>query len=288
MDTIISQFNTMFDSFFFHHTITERTGRTTLYGPESHRRFEIIYLASGEVKYFIEGEEYLAKPGDMIFVPTNEIHSLQIDGNTSYERIVVLFDFDLIKNMLSAGDVAVSDACLRTHAYRVIPAEVVGRSKLKDIMYSIAEQKTDDENRPMRFFSLILSLIAEFNALLSDRTSKPILPITKEQTVKKAIDYINAHITEPLGLDTIASELYISKSTLCHKFSSYMNISLNRYVAIKKIYYAADLIKGGMSAAEASLAVGYDHYTTFFYNYKQILGVSPTEHRRKSVDPYLI
>lgn len=279
MDTIISQFNSMFDSFFFHHSVSELNEKTVLYGPESHRHFEIIYLAGGEVKYFIEGEEYLARPGDMIFVPPNEIHSLHISGNTGYERIVVLFDFDLIKNMLAVGDVTVSDACLKTHAYRVIPAEAVKKSRLKDIMYSIAGQKPDEESRPLRFFSLILSLIAELNTLLSDDTSKPMLPITKEQTVKKAIDYVNMHITEPLTLDRIAADLYISKSTLCHKFSSYMNISLNRYIAVKKIYYAADLIKNGMNATEASLAVGYDHYTTFFYNYKQIMGVTPIEHK---------
>jgi AraC-like DNA-binding protein/uncharacterized cupin superfamily protein len=270
----------MFDSFFFHHSISERSEKTVLYGPESHRQFEIIYLAKGEVKYFIEGEEYLAKPGDMIFVPPNEIHSLQISGSSSYERIVVLFDFDLIKNMLAVGDIPIDDTCTRTHSYRVIPAEVIKKSRLKEIMFSIAEQKNDGENRSMRFFSLVLTLIAEINALLSDSTGKPMLPITKEQTVKAAIDYVNAHITLPLTLDRISSELYISKSTLCHKFSSYMNISLNRYIAIKKIYYAADLIKNGMSATEASLAVGYDHYTTFFYNYKKIMGVTPVEHKR--------
>lgn len=281
MSTIISQFNSMFDSFFFHHSVSEPKESATLYGPESHRRFEIIYLAKGEVKYFIEGEEYLAKTGDMIFVPPNEIHSLHINSNTKYERIVVLFDFDLIKSMLAVGEVTVSDACLKPHAYRVIPAEVVKKSRLKEIMYSIAAEAKDGENRALRFFSLVLSLIAELNDLLSDSTHKPIMPITKEPTVKKAIDYVNAHVTEPLTLDAIASGLYISKSTLCHKFSSYMSISLNRYIAVKKIYYAADLIKNGMSAAEASLAVGYNHYTTFFYNYKQILGVSPVEHKQE-------
>ena len=280
MATIISQFNSMFDSFFFHHSVSEPKESSTLYGPESHRRFEIIYLIGGEVKYFIEGDEYLAKSGDMIFVPPNEIHSLHIDSNTKYERIVVLFDFDLVKSMLSVGEVAVSDDFLKPHAYRVIPAEVVKESCLGEIMCSIAAPTKDGENRALRLFSQILLLIAELSGVLSDGTHKPILPVTKEPTVKKAIDYVNSHLTGALTLDEIAANLYISKSTLCHKFSSCMNISLNRYVAVKKIYFAADLIKNGMSAAEASLAVGYNHYTTFFYNYKQILGVSPLEHKR--------
>ena len=279
MATVISKFNSMFDSFFYHHSVSEKKGKATLYGPESHRQFEVIYLVKGEVKYFIEGEEYLAKPGDLIFVPPNEIHSLQIDGKTSYERIVVLFDFNLIKNMLAVGEVAVDDAVFKAPPYRIIPAETVKKSGLRGIMYSIAAQDAG-KGLPLRFFSLILSLIAELDKLLADRGNKPILPITKEPMIKRAIEYINDHLTEPISLDDIASELYVSKSTLCHRFSSCMNISINRYIAVKKVYFAADLIRNGMSAQEASLAVGYEHYTTFFYNYKQILGVSPAAHKQ--------
>ena len=278
MSTIISQFNSMFDSFFFHHSVSEPKESATLYGPESHRRFEIIYLAKGEVKYFIEGEEYLAKTGDMIFVPPNEIHSLHINSNTKYERIVVLFDFDLIKSMLAVGEVTVSDACLKPHAYRVIPAEVVKKSRLKEIMYSIAAEAKDGENRALRFFSLVLSLIAELNDLLSDSTHKPIMPITKEPTVKKAIDYVNAHVTEPLTLDLLADGLHLNKFYISHIFSSRLQISFSDFLNGLRIDHACKLMTGNTSITEAAFASGFSSIRTFNRVFARQMGKSPTQY----------
>lgn len=123
--------------------------------------------------------------------------------------------------------------------------------------------------------SLIFDLIIRLNNSAAD-TDEVILPISKDPMIKSVIDYIDAHISKPIKLDDIADNLYISKSTLCHKFSNHMNLTINRYAAIKKIHYADELIRGGMSATEAAMATGYNHYTTFYHNYKQIMGVSPT------------
>ena len=57
---IITNYSKASGDIYFHHTVSEKTQDTPLlYGPESHRGFEIIYLVEGEVRYFIEGEEYL-------------------------------------------------------------------------------------------------------------------------------------------------------------------------------------------------------------------------------------
>jgi methylphosphotriester-DNA--protein-cysteine methyltransferase len=61
-----------------------------------------------------------------------------------------------------------------------------------------------------------------------------------------------------------------------------MKITINRYIAIKKIHYAAELIRTGVSANEAALAAGYNHYTTFYHNYKQIMGYAPMKNERDS------
>ena len=63
-------------------------------------------------------------------------------------------------------------------------------------------------------------------------------------------------------------------------------MTVNRYITVKRIYYAAELIRKGMSAVEAGSAVGYSNYTTFFYNYKQIMGVSPSV-KNQTDDDYL-
>ena len=80
------------DDFSFHHTLTTASLEPRGLSPSTHRQFEILYLVDGDIKYFIDGEEYRVESGDVIFVPPNEIHSLEVSKNSNYERIVVMFD----------------------------------------------------------------------------------------------------------------------------------------------------------------------------------------------------
>jgi len=252
-----------------------------MHGPEWHRQFEVIYLVEGEVKYHIGGEEYLAKAGDVIFVMPNEIHSLQTNNKLNYERIVICFDFDLLKKMLDVGECGISERFLTTpFPHRIIPDNLVTKYGIKDIICSFEKYKENDDYNSLHFFSSVFDLIIGLNKVFSDESRKPVLPVSDEPLVRKVIQYIDDHIREPILLDDIAATLYASKSTLCHKFKTSMSVSINRYIAVKKIYYAAEMIRNGVSATEASIAVGYDHYTTFFHNYKQIIGHSPSDEKK--------
>ena len=92
MEKILKQFNSVQDKLYFHHTLTKKEFLPRVHGPESHNRFELLYLTSGTVDYFIEGEKYSVNVGDCIFVSPNEIHKLYIKGDCDYERTVVVFE----------------------------------------------------------------------------------------------------------------------------------------------------------------------------------------------------
>lgn len=272
----IKQYMLKHHSFAFVRWLMQPDVKDTIHGPESHRKFEIIYIAQGSVRYNIEDEQYLVREGDIIFVMPNEIHTLVIDRSSVFERILVYFDFELLQKMFAVADIEIDDTFLSLRKLnRILPDRLVSKYGIKDTIYDIADIDPEDKNACFRFMSLIFDLIIRLNNSAAD-TGEVILPISKDPLIKSVIDYIDAHISEQIKLDDIAEHLYISKSTLCHKFSNHMNLTINRYIAIKKIHYAEELIRSGMSATEASMAVGYNHYTTFYHNYKQIMGCSPT------------
>ena len=149
-----------------------------------------------------------------------------------------------------------------------------GAYEIKNIMFQIAHGK-DEKMLPLFALAKILDLIRELEKIFT-KSSMGGFPMSVDPIVKKAVEYVSKNIESPLSLDQIANALFISKSTLCHKFVSSMNISVNRYVTIKKIFHSAKLIKEGMGAMDAAIAVGYNQYTTFYHNYKKILGVPPS------------
>lgn len=273
----ISDYRLKDECFAVIHTYRDPWDEDTVYGPEAHRKFEIIYIVQGEERYNIEGEHYHIQDGDIIFVMPNEIHSMVGNHLKAFERILVYFDFDMLRDMFRVADIELDETFLELHRVnRVIPERLVKKYGIKDVIFDMAAIDPNDRSAGFRLMSKIFELIVRLTNTATD-AEEVVLPVIKDQVVKDVINYIDAHISDRISLDDIANELYVSKSTLCHKFAEHMNISVNRFIATKKIYHAAELIKSGKSAIEAAQAAGYDQYTTFYHNYKQIMGRAPSD-----------
>ena len=61
-------------------------------------------------------------------------------------------------------------------------------------------------------------------------------PADRDALAMAAVAYIDAQIGEPIRLDDIAASLFVSKSTLCHKFANSVHMTTNRYITMKKIH----------------------------------------------------
>ncbi len=282
MSKILSEFNRGVDDFYFHHTLSPKGEYgMTFHGTESHQQFEILYLVKGEIKYLIEGEEYAVREGDVIFVSPNQIHSIDVSPDKDYERIVVMFNLETVEKMLALGGMALNKEVFSdTSCYRVIPHKMLQKTGIIEQLLSFSKYKNHSLGH-IYMLSGIFNLIMELDSVFSEFESG-YSPVKVDNVVKAAVSYINNNICQPLTLNEICAHLFVSKSTLCHRFVKTMRISVNRYVAIKKIHYASKLIRQGMGAVEAGLKVGYKQYTTFYHNYKQITGTSPTDNKQQN------
>lgn len=275
MEVIKQQFNTVGSSFFYHHTLTTAQCNDYCIGPEAHRQYELLYLISGRLTYLIEGRAYEVHPGDMILISPNDIHTLQVGNGTDYERMVLHFNMELLTQFLRNTNAQCPDFQWDRFA-PIIPGDVCRQYGLQALLVALITCAEESRYKSPYAIAKTMELVMQLDKVFATRKLSQIQPITVDPMIQRMIDFINANMTQPISLDEMAAHLYISKSTLCHRFRAYMNVTINRYITVKKMYYAAELIQKGMSAAEAGLAVGYSNYTTFFYNYKQIIGTYPS------------
>jgi len=284
MEITNHRFNTVGNRFFYHHTTTVQDD-DFYFGPEAHGQYELLYLVSGSLTHLIEGKTYEVKPGDMILIAPNDIHALHVRGKVPYERMVLHFNLELLTRAFQTleADPLRFDWSRRSP---IIPAELCREYGLDRLMLSIIENKESDRYRSFFTVSRTMELILQLDKLFSNREHALTQPISIDPLIQRMVEFIDEHLTETFSLDDMASKLYISKSTLCHRFRDHMKMTVNRYITVKRIYYAAELIRKGMSAVEAGSAVGYSNYTTFFYNYKQIMGVNPSA-KNQADDDYL-
>ena len=123
--------------------------------------------------------------------------------------------------------------------------------------------------------SHLLRFMIQTDKMIEENKNRFDLPASKDALVSAAVAYIDAHINDPIRLEDLAKSLFVSKSTLCHKFAKEVHMTTNRYITLKKMHKAAALMRDGHSAAETAKLVGYENYTSFFYNFKRLMGEAP-------------
>ena len=279
-EQIIKEYSVIGDYLYYHHTLIPATGSDYANEPSAHTQHELLYLLKGELSYVIEGETYRVREGDMIFVEPGEIHTLHINGLLPYERIVLLFDMSILHGIMNAvGTELEAFSHGGRNEFHIIKSEHVHRHGLGRMLTELTEANVDQKYKKLDIISRLILFVSEIDRIISKEGDAFRSPDLCDPLVRAVTEYVDRHISEPLPLENIASALFVSKSTLCHKFSRLMRVSVSRYVAMKKMYRARDLIYGGMNTHSASLAVGYESYASFFYNYKRVIGSAPSARR---------
>ena len=91
----------------------------------------------------------------------------------------------------------------------------------------------------------------------------------------EAADYINVHLFDPLSVQTIAADLYVSVSQLNPQFNKATGFSPWDYIVGKRLVSARSLIRGGVPATHAYLQCGFNDDSAFYRLYLKRFGISP-------------
>ena len=75
----------------------------------------------------------------------------------------------------------------------------------------------------------------------------------------------------------ILDHFFVSKYYLSHEFKNAVNTSLYRYIIMKRLNEAYELLSQGKPANEVCATCGFGNYTVFFRAFKTEFGISPTE-----------
>ncbi|MDJ0659318.1 MAG: AraC family transcriptional regulator [Crocosphaera sp.] len=96
--------------------------------------------------------------------------------------------------------------------------------------------------------------------------------------INQGINYIEAHLTENLSLETIANYLGISRYHFCRIFKQSMGLSPHQYVIQQRVEKAKRMLReGNLSISDIAYACGFAHQSHFNYHFKKLTGVTPRE-----------
>lgn len=248
-----------------------------------HREYELYYLVKGERYYFIEDAIYLITPGNLVLINSGTVHRTAcVRPNTSHERLLLIFNGDFIQSALSKLGIPPLSDLFHTPVIQFAPADQEVLQKLfHDI---IAEQTLKQANYhvaiKLKILELLL-LISRHNTFPAGSIASAGLISEKHKKVHEAIFYIKDHFMEPLSLQTIADNVYVSRGYLSNIFNETTGMKLTDYINIQRINYAKTLLySSDANVTNIAESCGFESITYFERIFKQLTGVTPLKFKQ--------
>jgi AraC-like DNA-binding protein len=165
---------------------------------------------------------------------------------------------------------------------RDMSARLVGEI-LQKLYFDISSSQQDDS-----FVFAALRLLLVEVALNSDPQGNriaghmPAMQDNASKLVKQAMQYIDAHYRESIGLSEVSKELYVSASYLSRAFKNSYGIGFIEYINNKRVFEAKNLlVSTNMKISEIALNVGFSNIPYFNAIFKKLVKCGPREFRSR-------
>ena len=166
-------------------------------------------------------------------------------------------------------------ACFRAGFNMIRPADTKYASISARLLELVREDSGREPGNRLAARGIFLQFMVELNRIAAADLARQPRRKQGSNLIGKVLSYINEYSNEPLSLDELAGRFYVSKYYLSHEFSRETGVSVYRYIMLKRLLTAKQLLSGGMPAGEACYRSGFKDYAGFYRAFKAEYGISP-------------
>ena len=252
--------------------------------PHWHCGIELSYVVHGKIRDFrINQEHFSSKPGKILLVNTQEIHSIR---NYAYENdlaLSIIFPYDYVSKFypdICHQLISINKTEDFTDVQKMVYSELQGlltefiklyfvKSKFK----YLRQQEIID-----RVLLLLLSNFTKERPAENQLGQRKVYVINRLQYITQ---YINNHYKEELNLDDIAKNCNISKEYLARFFKKQMEITVDTYINNVRSQHAhQDLLNSNKTLTKIAANNGFSGVRTMNRAFKKFYGKSASEYRQ--------
>jgi len=233
----------------------------------------------------------LVSPGN-IFVsdqiyPLNRATLYLIGENTLHRTITTGFH---ARYVLHIGRKALAELStpqtdftqLSENSFLCAPLDNSQMTQLVELFQSLERNKSDGSfGSDIRQTIALLELLLWVAPTLHASNTGEAIQNKDFMRVAPILDYIRAHLSEPLKLDQIAGEFFISKHYLCRIFKSATGFSVMEYIIYSRVLMARQLLQQGVSVQQAGELSGFSDNSHFIRTFGHLTGTSPGRYAKE-------
>lgn len=238
----------------------------------THPYVEIYCFVQGAAIFHIEGTAYPLECGDLLLMRSTESHYVEVDPSQPYERINVRFDLDLLDFMDPDGLLQAPFLARPAGKQNHYPGHLFRGGNCRHYFDTMMSAFPD---RQVCFFAGLIPLLQELCQLQQSQTQEADIPV--DSLPYQIMRYLTENLQQDITLSDICEKFYVSRSQLCRIFRNSTGVTVKRYLAVKRLVRAKQLIDSGQQATHVYLQCGFNDYSSFYRAYVKYFGTAPTQ-----------
>lgn len=248
-----------------------------------HEFFEVVLIISENVVWTIGNKTYYPKPNSLILINSMDLHEVYLSKPGIYEHYVMMLRPSYIES-ISFGGINLLE-CFLFRPFddaHYIPLDDEQGEKIRSLFDSFI-LKTTVEGGNLWYELLHRFLLGEIFVHLNTlyREYHNITPENIKNdysTIYSIMEYIHAHLNEPLSLDILAKKEYLNKSYLCTLFKKVTGATPNQYINNCRLMKAKELLMRNIPVTTVCEKVGFNDLSAFSRTFKKQIGCSPKQY----------
>ena len=251
-----------------------------------HDSCEIAYFIRADLKMFLKNRQYRVGDGEILFIGANEIHKW-VYPPMEYQRYVINFKESYIGDVLQALGAAGILAGIK--GYEVAKAKLNRRQQYefetvcKELLAARVKRQ---ETAGPKAVALLKLKLAQLLIMLDEALGQSQAegsPGRSDRRVQTVIDYIDANYMNPISLELLAKEFFLSKYYLLHAFKKATGFTIVEYLQLRRIIEAQRLLKDTADpVTDICFACGFNNIQHFCRVFKKIARSSPGKYRSRN------
>ena len=234
---------------------------------EAHPMAELTYVDQGALHSVVDGQDLLLEQGDIMIYMPDQWHMQYAEMGIAPRFVTISFELagqDLLR--------------LKNRKFKA-PQQAV--TLLQQMLRE--QEAPDDHSGDMTIAmlnQLLVILLRQVDAPATKlRTSNAVH--SENEIIRRAQQYISAHIREKLTVPVVAGKVDVSPSYLTALFHKNLQISPGEYIRRVKLQESKQMIReNSMTFTEIAAALQYSTVHHFSRQFKEKFGITPTEYAK--------
>ncbi len=244
-----------------------------------HEFYEVIFFYSGDVEYYIDSQSFYPVANDVLFINIAQVHMPRMHtAFPPYDRISLFLDKNYLAK-LSDGSVDFESLFL-SHKINLAHLNMEDSWTVKALLsklsnLSVSENTLGNSLLARSYITEILVFLARASSLSApDRAPVEAEANSRIVLIKK---YIAKNLAGNLSLNSIASEMHLSKYYLSHEFTKHTGMSLYSYIIKMRLAKAKEMLQNQVSIGEVVFECGFSDVSSFSRSFKKEFSMTPSQ-----------